>query len=417
VHFVLTPVGSAGDVNPFVVLGREFQRRGHRVTVIAPAVFGDVIASAGLEFVGVGTAEDYERVTRDPALWDARRGPQVVFREVAKQLRAHYAAIDGVYRPGETVLVGHSLSFSTRVFEEHRSAPAATIHLSPGVFRSEFEEAALPSGPDISGWPLWTRRWLWWAIDRFAIDPLIAPALNAWRAELGLPPVHRVLRTWIHSPRRVIGLFPEWFAQPQPDWPSQARLTGFALSDDSCAPPHQRALEVALETFLAGDPPIVFTPGSANRFAAQFFQAGIGAASRIGRPALLVTNYREHLPPALPANAFHTPYASFRSLFPRAAAVVHHGGIGTSAQALAAGVPQVIMPMGFDQPDNAARIARLGVGEAIPPRRFTAERVAQALSRLLSDPHVRVSARTWRTAVESSDALGRTCELIEEVAR
>src|SRR5690242_13467115 len=123
-HAVLTPVGSAGDVNPFIVIGRELRRRGYRVTVIAPAVFGDIISNAGLESIAVGTREDYERATGDPTLWDARRGPQIVFREVVKQLRPAYAAIDGVYRPGETVLVGHSLSFATRVFEEHRSAPA-----------------------------------------------------------------------------------------------------------------------------------------------------------------------------------------------------------------------------------------------------------------------------------------------------
>lgn len=412
-HAILTPVGSSGDINPFVVVGRELRRRGHRVTVIGPVVFGDMISSAGLEFVGVGTAEDYERATNDPALWNPRRGPQIVFREIAAQLRAGYAAIDAVYRPGETVLVGHSLSFFTRVFEEHRSVPAATVHLSPGVFRSDFEQSALPSGGDISGWPRWTKRTLWWAIDRFGIDPLIAPALNAWRADLGLPPVRRVFKSWFHSPQRVIGLFPDWFARPQPDWPTQARLTGFALSDESCSPA-DRAVDAALETFLSeGDPPIVLTPGSANRFAAPFFQAGVDAAGRIGRRVLLVTKYSEHLPAKLPAHAWHAPFAPFVSLFPRASAVVHHGGIGTCAQALAAGVPQLIMPMGFDQPDNAARLARIGVGEAVPPARFTAERVAAAISRLLSAPRVQAAAQSCRRAMVEARALAQIGDLIE----
>src|SRR5262249_39783188 len=145
----------------------------------------------------------------------------------------------------------------------------------------------------------------------------------------------------------------------------------------------------AMDRFIAaGEPPIVFTPGSANRFAASFFSAGIEAAARVGRRALLVTKYRDHLPPTLPAHAFHAPYAAFATLFPRAAAVVHHGGIGTCAQGLAAGVPQVIMPLGFDQPDNGARLVRLGVADTIGPSRFTAGRVAGALGRLLSTPGV-----------------------------
>src|SRR5262249_28089176 len=162
---VLTPVGSAGDVNPFIVIGTGLRRRGHRVTLITSAAFAEVVANAGLEAVSIGTVEDYERTTRDPRLWDARRGPQVVFNALASQLRDAYAAIERVYQPGETVLVGHSLSFFTRVFEERRSAPAVTVHLSPGVFRSDFEQAALPSGGDLSSWPRWTKRTLWWAID------------------------------------------------------------------------------------------------------------------------------------------------------------------------------------------------------------------------------------------------------------
>ena len=89
----------------------------------------------------------------------------------------------------------------------------------------------------------------------------IAPALNAYRAELGLAPVSRIFRSWIHSPQRVIGLFPEWFFPPQPDWPAQIRLTGFPLFDEAGLHP----LDPGLDAFLAaGDPPIAFTPGSAK---------------------------------------------------------------------------------------------------------------------------------------------------------
>jgi UDP:flavonoid glycosyltransferase YjiC (YdhE family) len=106
-------------------------------------------------------------------------------------------------------------------------------------------------------------------------------------------------------------------------------------------------------------------------------------------------------------------YASFGGLFARASAVVHHGGIGTCAQALAAGVPQLLMPMAFDQPDNAERVTRLGVGEAIPPVRFTAERVAAALGRLLSAEQVAAACRQWRDRIDSADAVRQTCDLIE----
>jgi rhamnosyltransferase subunit B len=415
VHVILTPVGSSGDVNPFIVVGSELRRRGHRVTLLSPDVFASVTTSAGLEFVSTGTAAEFEETTRNPDLWDPRRGPAVVFGAITKYLRRAYAALDQVYEPGESMLVGHVLSFFARVFEETHPVPAATLDLSPSVLRSDFAQPAMPSGQNLSAWPVWAKRSIWWLIDRFAIDPHIAPALNVWRAEFNLPPVSRVLKSWLHSPQCVIGLFPEWFGEPQPDWPAQFRQTGFVLSDESCAPSGNAAAHDAqLEPFLAaGDPPVVFTPGSANEHAAAFFRAGLDATARIGRRALLVTGYREQLPPVLPAHASHASYASFATLFPRAAAVVHHGGIGTSAQGLAAGVPQLVMAMGFDQPDNGARLQRLGVGRMLTPARFTTDAVASALRVLVSDASVAAACRQYRDRMHESHALAQTCDLLE----
>jgi rhamnosyltransferase subunit B len=422
---ILTPVGSAGDINPFVVIGRELRRRGHRVTLVAPEVFAGVASNAGLGFVPVWSTEEYERATNHPDLWHPRRGLTVVLNAIAGQLRRAYAAVEQVYEPNQTMLVGHSMAFFARAFEESHQVPATTVHLAPGVFRSDFRQAALLAGLDISTWPRWVKRALWWGIDRLAIDPLIAPALNAWRTDLGLPPVSRIFKSWLHSPQRVLGLFPGWFGEPQPDWPPQLRLTGFVLSDESCAPDPRGLAPAApdrvgpvagegLERFLVrGDAPVVFTPGSANRHAAPFFHAAIDATRRARRRAVLVTSYRDHLPASLPEHVHHVTYVSFATLFPRSAAVVHHGGIGTCAHSLAAGVPQLVMPMGFDQPDNALRITRVGVGESILPAQFTAPRVAAALDRLLSSESVAAACRRWRQRIDGPDAVRQACDLIE----
>jgi rhamnosyltransferase subunit B len=413
-HVILTPVGSAGDVNPFLIIGRALRQRGHRVTLVSPDVFAHATRKSTLEFASSGTADEFNDVTMNPDLWHPRRGPAVIFGVLSAQLRRAYDIIDRLYEPGKTVLVGHSLSFFTRVFEEKRGAPAVTIHLAPSLFRSDFAQPALPSGQDISRWPRWAKRALWWAVDRFAIDPLIVPALNQWRRELELPPVSRVFQSWLHSPQRVLGLFPDWFGAPQADWPPQLRLTGFVLSDRSCDPtPAEGINDRDLEQFLAaGPPPVVFTPGSANRHAAQFFQVGIEAAALTGQRALLVTAYGEHLPGTLPAHAHHATYASFADLFPRVAAVVHHGGIGTCAQALAAGAPQLIMPMGFDQPDNALRLVRLGVAERVPPGQFTTSRVGAALQSLGS-AKVAEAATRWRSRIDEAGSVRDACDLIE----
>jgi rhamnosyltransferase subunit B len=413
-HVILTPVGSAGDVNPFVVIGRELRRRGHRVSLVASDVFADVVSNAGLSFVSSASREEYERATSNPDLWSPRRGLGVVLDLVLAQIRRGYDLIESIYEPNESILVGHPLSFFTRVFEETHRARAVTVHLAPSIFRSDFRQPVLPTGTDISWWPRWAKRLLWWGVDRLAVDPLILPKLNAWRADLGVAPVSRVFDSWVHSPQRLIGLFPDWFGEPQPDWPSQLRLTGFVLSDEGCAPMREDANVERL--FAGGEPPIVFTPGSANRHAEKFFQTAIDATAHLGRRALLVTGYREQLPPSLPDHVHHARYASFSTLFPRAAVVVHHGGIGTSAQGLAAGVPQLVMPMGFDQPDNAARLVRLGVGSTIRPSGFSAARAAESLNYLLSSEEVRGKCQYWRDRIVATHGVEQACRMIEEAS-
>ena len=426
-HAILTPVGSSGDVNPFVTIGRELRRRGHDVTVLAAEPFAGVVSNAGLAFVSTWSAEDYARTTSHPDLWHPGRGIGLVLQAVARGLRSAYAAIRQVHEPGRTIVVGHTLALVTRVFEEVHEVPAATVHLAPNVFRSDFRQPALAPARDISWWPRLVKRALWWGVDRLLIDRHITPALNRWRGELGLPPVSRVFNKWLHSPQRTIGLFPDWFGDPQPDWPSQSRLAGFVLSDAPVAPAltdgessapaglTDNESRASLDAFMARGPaPIVFTAGSANRQARPFFSAAIEASARVGRRAVLVTGYREHLPATLPGHVHHARYAPFTALFPRAAAVVHHGGVGTCAQGFAAGVPQLVAPMGFDQPDNAWRVASLGAGEAIAPSAFTPRGVSKALDRLLSSERVLAACREWQERVRAADAVTRACDLLEE---
>ena len=241
----------------------------------------------------------------------------------------------------------------------------------------------------------------------------MAPQINAFRAELGLPPVRRIIDSWWHSPRRVIGLFPEWFAPPQEDWPPQVRLTDFPLYDESGTTP----LPAELERFLQdGSPPIVFTPGSAMWQANSFFEESARAAASIGRRAVLLSRHADHLPARLPPGVIHVPYAPFSQLLPRSAAMVHHGGIGTAAQAMAAGIPQLITPFTHDQPDNAQRLENLGIARTISSRRYRAAKIANLLKELLADATIGQRCREIASRFETKAGIPRACDLIEEAA-
>lgn len=409
-RYLLAPVGSSGDIHPFIGIGRELQARGHEVFLFAAEPHHGVATRNGLPFIATATDEEYHAATLNPDLWHPRKGFETVLTLVMPKLESSRKALEDHYQPGRTMLVGHPLSFAARAFEEVTGAPAATIHLAPSSIRSAYKVPALPPGVDVSRLPLWLKRLLWWVIDRSAVDPHITPVLNRWRATLGLSPVHRVFKDWINSPRRVIGLFPEWFGPRQPDWPAVFEHASFPLWDD----PADTHIDPELSTFLAsGAPPVVVTPGSANRHAESFFTAAAEALERLGLRGLFLTGYPEQLPAHLPDTILHRRYAPFSLVLPRSALLVSHGGIGTVAQGLAAGIPQLIMAMAFDQPDNAMRLESLGVAHWLQPKHFTADRVARMLHDLLDTPERKHNAVAWRDRLAQHNGIKTACDILE----
>jgi len=207
-----------------------------------------------------------------------------------------------------------------------------------------------------------------------------------------------------------LGLFPEWFAAPQPDWPPGTHMTGFPLYDEA----HDRVLPATVQRFLDAHPkPLVYTPGSANKHGRSFFKEAAEACQKLNRPAIFLTRYPEQLPPSLPNGVTHFSYVPLSQLLPHAAALIHHGGIGTCSQALRASIPQVIQPLAFDQFDNAARIQRLGVGTMIPKRRFKATTITQHLQALLDSSDVNTQCRSLQNHFRGKDQLGESCHLLE----
>jgi len=209
----------------------------------------------------------------------------------------------------------------------------------------------------------------------------------------------------------VIGLFPDWYAQPQPDWPPNISLTGFPLWDES----EVRSPSEELEKFLAdGEPPLVFTAGSAMLQATRFFEVSVEVCKAAGCRGLLLTQFPEQLPAQLPPGVRHFDYIPFSAVLPRSAALIHHGGIGTTAQAIAAGIPQLIVPNAHDQPDNAVRVKRLCIGDYLLPKAYTAGLLMGKL-RVLLGPGVKDNCKRVAQKV-TRDSLLTACCLIEQLA-
>jgi len=414
-QILLTTFGSAGDVNPFICLGREMQRRGYAATLITNPHFENAVHLAGLDFIPVGTEAFYEMLTSHPDVWHPSKGPLLLAEQgLAQVLRPLYDVLRQ-FDPAQTVVVGSSAALAARIMQEQFGMPLITVYNQPAYLFSVYETPRISGLPWLDKAPRSVKRWMLSQITR-VLQKITAPAINTFRTEIGLSPLADVT-TWTNSPDRIIGLFPEWFAPPQPDWPQQTALTGFVLYDgpQNQVDAHGEALPEGLRNFLdAGLPPIVFTLGTAMRQSRQFFEESIEVCKRLGRRGVLVTQYRDQIPAELPENVYYASHAPFGALFRRAAALVYSGGIGTLSQALAAGIPHLVVPMSHDQPDNAARIERLGIGTSLPLKNYRSARAARKLEALLNSSTVTECCQVVAGRLNAEEAIHRTCDLIEE---
>lgn len=410
--FLLLALGSHGDVHPLIGIGRVLMSRGHNVRVAANQVFAQTIQQAGLGFVDLGSRQEYTRIQNNPDVWHQMRGPKTIMEMVGQTLRRVYEAVRE-NATEQTFLVGSTLAMGALCAAEAHGYRMATVHLAPICVRSHKTLPILPGGFNPNILPRFMRKKFWEGADRWFIDPMICPALNSFRAELQLPPVTGVQAGWWHAPMLTIGLWPDWFFPRQDDYPPQVRLAGFVQYDEG---DHISLDGELLDWLKAGDKPIAFTPGSAMVFGHQFFESATQACLKLKRRGLLLTRHADQVPKHLPDTVRHVTFAPFGQLLPHCGALVHHGGIGTTAQGLAAGVPMLMMPMSHDQFDNAAICKRLGVAEWLSVRKFTPRRVAAKLDRLLRSDSVRQTTNKITTLAKQDRAVDRVCDLLEQCA-
>jgi UDP:flavonoid glycosyltransferase YjiC (YdhE family) len=417
-NVLLPTLGSAGDVHPFIALGTALLARGHRATVITNPFFREIIEAQGLGFLPVGTVADVESAVLDPDLWHPTRGFEVVAKRVIIPATTEIFRLIQNHADDDTVVAASSISFGARVAQEKLGVPTASVHLQPTVIRSLIDHGMFGTLRISPSQPMWFKRALFRLIDWAAIDRLLRRPLNDFRTTLGLAPVTRVLERWIHSPACVIAFFPDWFAPPQTDWPPNVHLVGFPLWDGGGQVPSTKSrLPAEVRDFLdAGEPPAIVTPGSAAATMQDYFIESIAALHGLGLRGMLITNFPGQLPATLPSGFKAFGYLPFSEVLPRAALLVYHGGIGTLAQAVKAGVPQLVVPSAHDQFDNGWRIARLGLGRALPRTRYRARRAAAEIGAILSDPAVALRCRDMSRRVHSDEALLQACELIEHLA-
>jgi UDP:flavonoid glycosyltransferase YjiC (YdhE family) len=403
VNILIVTIGTAGDVYPFVGIARHLVHRGHEVRLASTERHRCFVEAAGVDFQevpGVRTAAD------SPDFYHATRGMRAVAETMLipaiKPVYDLVSALD----PGKWAVLADTFCYGARIARERAGEPLTTGVVSPFGLRSLLSQPVTP-GLTL---PSWTPRLIRRGVVKIAEhlwDRLLCAPLNAFRKDLGMPPVRDVWYGWSLSPDRAIGLFPEWFAPKPADWPAQFVHGGFTVYE-------QRAQgELPAELQTPGNPLVAFCAGSAGEGAASFFQTAIEASrDRPWRAVLLGGDLARH-PSPLPQNVLAFPYIPLSSLLPLCSTVVHHGGLGTLSLALACGVPQIVIPFGHDQFDNVARLQRLGVACAITGKSNRVSRLSAAIEATPGNQALRDKCREVADRVRPQAAQSTICEQLE----
>ena len=420
-RIVLTTFGTLGDVHPLIAVALEMRRRGHTPVLAVPEIFRPKIEPLGLKFAQVGPTLNPDDPRQVAELMDIHKGTERTLRNVLfPAIRRSYdellaAVEDG---GGADLMLAGELTYQAPVVAEVTGVRWASYVLAPLSFFSAHDAPVLPpyprlarlqsavpaSGHVVTRFARWvTRRW--------------AEPVYRLRKELGLDRGPNVLFDAKHAPSLVLAMFSPLLGEPQPDWPPNTEITGFVFYDGDAG---RQELPAEVEQFLqAGEPPVVFTLGSAAVLdAGNFYEESAQAALLAGaRAVLLVGTDTRNVPQTQSANLCVARYAPYSKLFPRASLIVHQGGVGTTAQAMQAGRPMLVMPYSHDQPDNARRMRRLGVAGVIRRQDYTAERAARRIRRILRHARFAASAAEVGEQLRRENGLAHACDALETLAR
>ena len=417
-RIVLSNIGTYGDIHPLIAIALELKRRGHVPVMALPAVYEPKIRPLEIEFRAIRPDIDPTNTILAEMIYDVKKGTERGLRDfLFPVLRQTYEdLLDAATRPAraDLLLLGE-LNYAGPIVAEVTGIPWASYVLAPLSFFSAFDPPVLPPYPRLAradravpGMGRAIKR-----LARFVSRKWPEPIFEL-RRELGLPRGRNPLFDAKHSPELVLALFSRVLGLEQKDWPANTLITGFCFYDaekgNGNLPPH---LKVFLES---GPAPVVFTLGSAAVLAAgRFYEYSAKAAMRLGVRAVLLigTDPRNRPPQELPESICVAEYAPYSAVFPKAALVVHQGGVGTTAQCLQAGKPMLIMPYSHDQPDNARRMQRLKVSRTIQRGNYTPLRVARKLRAMLEETRFQRRAESVAKKLAHEDGTKTACDALE----
>ncbi len=419
-RIVVSTWGTYGDLHPVLGLCAGLRQRGHHLGIATCPLYKERVEALGYEFHPLRPDLPDPKDIHDLArrVMDPRTGTKTMLTDVLlPSLRDMDEDLHTACKDAD-LLISHSLVFPSPIVAERLGIPFFSMVLQPIVFCSAYDPPIPPGVTKLIGKPMpppgvmaplltfakyRTRRWV--------------KAVDALRSEYHLQKGGHPLFDGQFSPDLTLALFSPQLGSPQPDWPEHVVQPGFLFHD------HLEGGEAAgwsadVQAFLdAGPEPILFTLGTSAVFAAgDFFKQSAWAAYRAGHRSILLVG---RLPDGqkelegLPPGALAVPYAPHSMIMPKCSLVVHQGGAGTTAQAMRAGKPQLVVPFAHDQPDNAHRVVKAGLGAWRPRRRCKGMGYTRLLQSLMTDDVIKATARRIGEIVSAENGVSGACDAIE----
>lgn len=412
-HIVITVFGSLGDLHPMMAIAMGLMKRGHRVTIATTEVYREKVTAEGLAFHPVRPEMDMEDKQIFEDIFDPVKGPELLINKyVMPSMKDTYTDLRPLLETAD-FLVNSPLIFPGPLIAESIQLPWASLLLQPFGYFSIYDPPLIPAIPISEHWhqfsPLAWKLLMKWI--RSMTNEMIKP-VTALRGELGLPDRGNPMFEGQFSPHLNLAIFSSLLAQPQQDWPPNTQITGFSFYDQMKVG-ESTSLPPEIQAFLdAGPPPVVFTLGSsAVRAAGSFYENSIEAVEKMGCRGIFLTAGQQ---PSRTLNDRMLVWdaVSYANLFPHVAAVVHQGGAGTTGQALRAGKPMLMVPYGFDQPDNAIRLKRRGLAAILKRKEYTAGNVVKVLTPLLKDAAYAKRAMMASQVIQAENGTETACNII-----
>lgn len=415
---IISSSGTKGDVHPLLGIAFELKKRNYAITFIANEYFEKLILSHGFKFISTGTEQQYNSFHSDERLWDAQTdilelGFDSTIRPAIEI--SYKSVIDQHKINSQLMVIGTYPLFNGAVMAAEALAIACTsIILSP-MYVSSYQSPPAPQRWLIPAWlPMQLKisisKLLSGIAERHFIKSRYFSELNILRQSFGLETIHKLSNDVLFTEDNLqIGLFPEWFGMRVSDWPENLELVGFPLFDEIVISARDDA-----DRFIANHgKPIVFTTGTGVKDTDKLFSDGVDICATLGVSGILVGNNEHKKYSNQPKNILNIGYVDFEYILPKCLAIVHHGGIGTLAQAVKAGIPQIIRPLAFDQNDNADRVKRLGLGTYIRPEIFCSRETVYILRKILGNQELGKNISLFSKSIKSQKTLPEACNLIE----